>query len=64
MLRKKIKSAYVVALDEVDKLKRKELSDSTYLYTTKKFNAKLVTADEELKEKSEGIAECILLKDF
>lgn len=38
--------------------------DSSYLHLSKKMNAKLITADNELKKKGEKVAETILLKDL
>jgi len=38
--------------------------DSSYIYIAQKFKAKLITADEELKEKSKNITASMLLKDF
>ena len=38
--------------------------DSTYLHLSKKMNAKLVTADKELKHRGRGVTEIILLKDL
>ncbi|MEM3713782.1 MAG: type II toxin-antitoxin system VapC family toxin, partial [Nitrososphaeria archaeon] len=38
--------------------------DSTYLYLCKKLNAKLVTADEELKNRGEKVADVYFIEDF
>ncbi|MBS7635628.1 type II toxin-antitoxin system VapC family toxin [Candidatus Bathyarchaeota archaeon] len=38
--------------------------DSAYLHLTKKIGAKLITADSQLKQKGENVAEIILLKDL
>lgn len=38
--------------------------DSTYLYLCKKLNAKLVTADEELKNRGEKVADVCFIEDF
>jgi len=38
--------------------------DAAYLWLSKKLNAKLVTADEELKRRGEAIAETILLGEL
>ena len=38
--------------------------DSTYLHLAKKLNAKLITADMELKQRGEKITEILLIKDL
>jgi len=38
--------------------------DSTYLHLSKKMNASLITADNELKQRGEKVTEIILLKDL
>ncbi|MBS7628359.1 type II toxin-antitoxin system VapC family toxin, partial [Candidatus Bathyarchaeota archaeon] len=38
--------------------------DSVYLHTSKKIGSKLVTADDELKQKGKGVSEIMLLKDL
>jgi len=38
--------------------------DSAYLYLSKKLNAPLVTADDQLKKRGESVAEVVLLKDL
>ncbi|RLE50045.1 MAG: hypothetical protein DRJ31_02620 [Candidatus Methanomethylicota archaeon] len=38
--------------------------DSAYLYLSKKLNAPLITADDQLKKKGGSVAEVVLLKDL
>ncbi|MBS7654137.1 MAG: type II toxin-antitoxin system VapC family toxin [Candidatus Bathyarchaeia archaeon] len=38
--------------------------DSAYLHLTKKIGAKLITADSQLKQKRENVAEIILLEEL
>jgi len=38
--------------------------DSVYLHLTRRLGARLITADSQLKQRGENVAEILLLKDF